>query len=56
MPLTFLIPVGLIIAVVGVILFFVTRYKKIAIVVIGIGIAISILTFLLVVLAVNSQM
>jgi len=56
MPLTFLIPVGLIIAVVGAILFFVTRYKKTAIVVMGIGIAISILTFLLVVLAVNSQM
>ena len=56
MPVTFFIPVGLIIAVVGAILFFVTRYKKTAIVVMGIGIAISILTFLLVVLAVNSQM
>ncbi len=56
MPLTFIIPLGLILVVVGTILFFATRYKTAAKIVIGIGVAITILTFLLIVLAVNSQM
>ena len=56
MPLTFFIPLGLVLVVVGVILFFVTKYKKAAKIVMGIGIAVTILTFLLIVLAVNSQM
>ena len=56
MPLTFFIPLGLVLVVVGTILFFVTRYKQAAKVVIGIGVAITILSFLLIVLAVNSQM
>jgi hypothetical protein len=55
-PLTFFIPLGLVLVLVGTILFFVTRYKKAAKIVIGIGVAITILTFLLIVLAVNSQM
>ena len=56
MPITFFIPLGLVLVVVGAILFFVTRYKKAAKIMIGIGVAVTILTFLLVVLAVNSQM
>ncbi len=56
MPLSFGIPLGLTIVVVGVILFFATRYKKIAKVVLGIGVAVTFLTLILVVLAVNSQM
>jgi hypothetical protein len=56
MPITFFIPLGLLIVVVGLILFFVTRYRKAAKIVIGIGVAVTILTFLLIVLAVNSQM
>ena len=56
MPLSFAIPLGLLIAVVGAILFFATRYKKTAKVVFGVGVAIAILAFILVLLAVNSQM
>ena len=56
MPLTFGIPIGLVIAVFGTILFFVTRYKKAAIVVIGIGGILAVLTFILVVLAATSPM
>ena len=56
MPITFFIPLGLVLVVVGAILFFVTRYKKAAKIMIGIGVAVTILTFLLIVLAVNSQM
>jgi hypothetical protein len=55
-PLTFFIPLGLILVVVGTILFFATRNKTAAKIVIGIGVVITILTFLLIVLAVNSQM
>jgi len=40
----------------GAILFFAIRYKNPAKVVIGIGAAVAILTFILIVLAVNSQM
>ena len=56
MPLSFGIPLGLIIVVVGAILLFATSYRKIALVVLGIGIAITLLTLILIVLAVNSQM
>jgi hypothetical protein len=56
MPLSFLILLGLLILVVGATFFFVTRYKKAAVVVMVIGVAVSILTFLLIVLAVNSSM
>jgi hypothetical protein len=55
-PISFGIPLGLVIAVVGAILFFVTRYKKVAKLMIGVGVAVSILTFMLILLAVNSQM
>jgi hypothetical protein len=56
MPLSFLVPLGLLILVFGIVLFFVTSYKKAAKIMMGIGIAVTILTFLLIVLAVNSQM
>ncbi len=56
MPLTFGIPLGVIIVVVGAILFFATKQKKIAKVVLGIGVAVTILSFFLIVLAVNSSM
>ena len=56
MPVSFGIPLGLVIVVVGAILFFATRYKKTAKVVMGVGAAITILTLLVIVLALNSQM
>ena len=56
MPLTFGIPLGLVIVVVGAILFFATRYKTLAKLVIGFGLAASVMTVILVVLVVNSNM
>jgi len=56
MPLSFGIPLGLAIIVVGAILFFATRYKKVAKVVLGIGVAITLLALTLIVLVLNSQM
>ncbi len=56
MPLSFGIPLGLVIVVVGAILFFATRYKKTAKVVMGVGAAITVLTLLVIVVALNSQM
>jgi hypothetical protein len=56
MPLSFGIPLGVIILVAGTILFFATRYKMIAKAVLGIGVAITLLTLILIVLALNSQM
>ena len=56
MPLSFGIPLGFIIMVVGAILLFATRYKKIAAAVLGIGLVITLLTLILIILAVNSQM
>ncbi len=56
MPLTFGIPLGLIILVAGTVLYFATRYKKAAKVVIGVGLFVTLLTFILIVLALNSNM
>jgi len=56
MPLSFGIPLGLAIIVVGAILFFATRYKKTAKVVFGVGVVVTVLTVILVVLVSNSQM
>jgi len=56
MPLSFGIPIGFMVVIVGAILFFATRYKKTAKVVIGVGLVIAVLTFILIVLALNSQM
>jgi len=56
MPLSFGIPLGLTMVLVGVILFFTTSRKKLAKVIPGIGIAITRVTLVLIVLAVNSSM
>lgn len=56
MPLSFGIPLGLTVVVAGAILFFATNYKKIAKVVLVIGVAVTLLTLILIVLVVNSQM
>ena len=56
MPLSFGIPLGVTIAVAGAILLFATNNKKTAKVVLGIGVAVTLLTLILIVLAVNSQM
>jgi len=56
MPLSFGIPLGLVIVLVGAILFFATKYKKTAKVVFGVGVAVTVLTVILVVLVSNSQM
>lgn len=50
------IPIGLIIAVVGVILFLATRHKVVSLLIAGIGVGITFLTLILIFLAVNSQM
>ena len=56
MPLSYGVPLGLVILVFGAILLFVTRYKKMAKIVIGFGGAIAVLTIILIVLAANSNM
>ena len=56
MPVSFGIPLGVVIVLVGTILFFATRYKKTAKVVIGLGAAVTLLTLVLILLAANSQM
>ena len=56
MPFSFGVLLGLIIAVFGAILFFATRRKRIAVAIMGVGLAIAILTFILIVLAANSPM
>ena len=56
MPLTLYIPLGLLIAVVGAILFFATNHKKIAKIILGVGAGIVILALTAVILAVNSGM
>jgi hypothetical protein len=56
MPLSFGIPIGFMVVIVGAILFSATRYKQIAKVVIGVGLVITVFTFILIVLTLNSQM
>jgi low affinity Fe/Cu permease len=56
MALSFGVPIGLVIAVIGIVLFFATKYKKTAKVIIGIGTAAFIMTLIMVFLAANSQM
>jgi len=56
MPISFGIPIGFMVVIVGAILFFATRYKKTVKVVIGVGLVITVLTFILIVLALNLQM
>jgi hypothetical protein len=56
MPLTFGVPLGLLVAVVGAVLFFATGLKRVAKVIIGFGLAITMLTVVLVALALSSNM
>lgn len=56
LPLSFGIPFGLLIVLVGVILFFATKHKVPAILVSAFGAAVAGVTLILVVLIVNSQM
>jgi hypothetical protein len=56
MPLTFGIPLGLLVIVIGIVLFLFTRYKKAGWVIMGIGIGITVVMLLLIVLVINSQM
>ena len=56
LPISLALPFGMLIALLGAILFYVTSYKRIAKMVIGAGLAIAILTFLLILLATNSSM
>jgi len=56
MPISFGIPLGLVVAIIGAILFFATRYKRAAKLVVGVGLAVAILTFILILLAANSPM
>ncbi len=55
-PLSFAIPLGLIIALVGIILYFVTSYKRAAKMMISVGLVIAIFTFVAVLLASRSPM
>lgn len=55
MPLAFVIPLGQIMVVTGVILHLTTNYKKIVKVIIGLGLAVTILTIGVIVLAVGSM-
>ena len=56
MPLSFGIPLSVTIVVAGALMFFATNIKKIAKVVLGFDVAVTLLTLILIVLAVNSQM
>lgn len=56
MPVSFGIPLGLVIFGVGAILFFATNFKRTALGLIVAGVIITILTAILILLAVNSQM
>lgn len=55
MPLSFGIPVGLLLAVVAAVWFFLTEKKKAAVLLFGFGLTITLGTIVLIVLAVNSM-
>jgi hypothetical protein len=56
MPLSSGIPLGIIAILIGVVLFFATNSKRLAKMVMGIGVVITLLTLLLIILALNSPM
>ena len=56
MPLSFGIPLGLIVALAGVFLLFFTRWKRIAKVIVGLGITITLGTVIVIILALDSSM
>ena len=55
MALSYFVPIGLLIAVVGLVVYFVTKRKKIAIGIIGFGLMVTLGTVALIILAVNSM-
>jgi len=55
MPLTFFIPLGLIVVAAGVTLLFTRKYKTIGIVMTGLGLAVTLFTIGVIVLAVGSM-
>jgi hypothetical protein len=56
MPLSFGIPLGILVVVVGAILFLATKHKKTAIIAMSAGVVVTVLTFILIMLVVSSQM
>jgi hypothetical protein len=56
MPLSFGIPLGITVILVGAVLLFATNTKRLAKITIGIGVVITLLTLGLIILAVNSPM
>jgi hypothetical protein len=56
MPLTSGIPLGLLIALIGLILCFATARKKVAIAILGIGLVMTLLTAVLIALVLSSPM
>ena len=56
MPLSFGIPLGILVILVGAVLLFATNTKRLAKITIGIGVVITLLTLTLIILAVNSPM
>ena len=56
MALSLGIPFGLIIVVIGAILFFATNHKRAAKVILSVGAVMALLTFVLIILVVNSSM
>ncbi|MBC8504053.1 MAG: hypothetical protein ISR58_17450 [Anaerolineales bacterium] len=56
MPLSFGLPVGIIIILVGLILYYSTSYKKMAKIILGIGATLAILTVGAFILVMNSSM
>jgi hypothetical protein len=56
MPLSFGIPLGILVMLIGTVLFYVTKHKRIATVVISIGAFIAAFTLILIVLVLDSSM
>ena len=56
MPLSFGLPLGMIILVAGAIMLLATKHKTAAKVILGIGAAVALLTLIVILLAVNSNM
>ncbi len=56
MPLSFGIPLGLVIAVVGTVMFRATTYRRVSLVMIGLGATVVLGTLVMIAMAVNSGM
>lgn len=55
MPLSFFIPLGVLIAIIGLLVYFVTKRKRMALGIIIIGLTVTIGTIVVIVLAVNTM-